>query len=132
MALTLAERARRCREKKKATGLYEVLKQKDRKRKKVARSKLSPAALGTLRMKTKTNVDKFQAKLKQKPPPKKSTISVFRNKQVKGKAMRKLLNNLLTNKEKPTELVRDMADKLGILVEKKSAERPGNAMDPAV
>jgi hypothetical protein len=33
MALSGAERARRCREKKKAAGLSQVMKEKDRKRK---------------------------------------------------------------------------------------------------
>ena len=43
MALSGAERARHCREKKKALGLSNIAKQKDRLRKNFARSKMAPA-----------------------------------------------------------------------------------------
>jgi hypothetical protein len=62
MVLSGAERARRCREKKKRLGVSEITKQKDRKRKYLARSKMSSSQLAALRLRQRENLRSFRQK----------------------------------------------------------------------
>ena len=114
MALSGAERARRCREKKKAAGLGEIMKKKDRLRKRLARSKMTPFQLKELRSRQKTNLQRFRAKKKDEvlqPRP----LSAFSNKQAKGKVMKKIRKVLPINQDKQIEVVHQLAQDLGIL-----------------
>ncbi|CAF1051732.1 unnamed protein product [Didymodactylos carnosus] len=65
MALSAAEKNKRLREKQKATGQHDSIKKKDRQRKKLAHSNLSPKHLAELRLKQNANLRKLCTKSKQ-------------------------------------------------------------------
>ncbi|CAF4518072.1 unnamed protein product, partial [Rotaria sp. Silwood2] len=122
MALSGAERARRCREKKKAAGLHELIKQQDCERKRLARSKMPPAKLKKLRVRQQTNLRKFRSKSKSKLNPTRPSPpeSSFRTKQSKSKALNRILKALPANKDKQFELIKEIAANLNIVrLEKK-------------
>jgi hypothetical protein len=127
MALTNAERSRRYREKKKNAGLGEVMKKKDRLRKKLARAKMSPRDLGILRLRQIENKKNFRSKGKKQPPVAAATSS-FCTKQTKAKALKKIINVLPANKDKQIELVQHLAQNLGIMKQNKEHERATKAI----
>lgn len=110
MVLSGAERARRCREKKKAVGLSEIIKTKDRLRKRTARAQLSPTELRALRLQQKINLQRFRAKEEGQVLPARPSSS-FANKQSKGKAMNRIRKVLPVTEDKQIEIVRQMAEK---------------------
>ncbi|CAF1620576.1 unnamed protein product [Didymodactylos carnosus] len=126
MALTDAERSRRYREKKKNAGLGEVMKKNDRIRKRLARAKMSPHDLATLRLRQIENKKKFRSKGKKQPPA--AATSSFRTKQTKAKALKKVINVLPANKDKQIELVQHLAQNLGIMKQNKEHERATKAI----
>ncbi|CAF3602483.1 unnamed protein product [Rotaria sp. Silwood1] len=115
MALSGVERARRCREKKKASGLSQVMKEKDRKRKRLARSKMSSSQLKALQLRQLANLHKFRAKAKVEQVLSLPVGSFFATKQAKAKALKKITDSLPINKDKQAELIRKMAEDLNIL-----------------
>jgi hypothetical protein len=123
MALSGAERARRCREKKKAAGLGESMKRKDRERKRLARSKMSSAQLKKLRSRQQVNLRKFRLKTKTNPTLPSISASSFSTKQSKAKALKKVLNVLPVNKDKQVELIQTIAVDLNILKLEKKIQR---------
>ncbi|CAF1437694.1 unnamed protein product [Rotaria sordida] len=123
MALSGAERARRCREKKKAAGLHELIKQQDCERKRLARSKMPPAKLKKLRLRQQTNLRKFRSKSKLNPTRPSPPESSFRTKQSKSKALNRILNALPANKDKQFELIKEIAANLNIVKLEKKFER---------
>ncbi|CAF4025101.1 unnamed protein product [Rotaria sp. Silwood1] len=106
MALSGAERARRYREKKKSAGLHKLIKQRDRERKRLARSRMSSAELKIFR-------------LPRPSPP----VSSFSTKQSKSKALNRVLNALPVNKDKQFELIKEIAVGLNIVKLQKQFER---------
>jgi hypothetical protein len=122
MPLSGAERARRCRE-KKTTGLSETVKQRDRKRKRLARSKMSSSQLAALRLRQRNNLRKFCEKTKTNPVGPALNTSSFASKQSKGKALNKIMRALLLNKDKQIELIHKIAEDLNILKLEKKQER---------
>jgi len=123
MALSGAERARRCREKKKAAGLGESMKQKDRQRKRLARSKMLPKQLNELRLRQQTNLQKFRSKLKQDAGLPSPATSSFSTKQSKEKALKRIVNALPVNKNKQIELIKQVAETLNIINVERTYER---------
>lgn len=121
-ALSGAERARRCREKKKRTGLSEITKQKDRNRKQLTSSKMSLSQLAELRQRQHDNLQKFRNKTKD-PVQSSLNTSTFLSKQAKGKALSKIKRVLPANKDKQIELIQKIAEDLNILKLEKEHER---------
>lgn len=120
MALSGAERARRCREKKKAAGLGKLMKQRNRKRKRFARSRMSSIELKAFRLCQQTNLRKFRSKAKPNPILPSPSTSSFSTKQSKAKALKRILNVLPVNKDKQVELIQQIAEDLQIVkLEKK-------------
>ena len=117
MAFSGAERAQRYREKKKTTGLINIVKKKDRLRKQVARSKMNSHQLAAVRLRQRVNLQRFRSKNKL-TPKQLSVDSSFSTKQAKGKALKKVRKVLPKNEDKKTELVRQLATDLGIVEEK--------------
>ena len=128
MVLSNAERARRCREKKKAAGLGDIMKKKDRMRKQIARSKMSLTDLTHLRIRQRENLRRFRAKGKDQPVSKKPSSSSFSSKQAKGKALKKVRKTLPIAKDKQIELVRHIAQDLSIVDSPKSYERNSSSI----
>ncbi|CAF3985084.1 unnamed protein product [Rotaria sp. Silwood2] len=123
MALSGTERVRRFREKKKAAGLHELIKQQDCERKRLARSKMPPAKLKKLRVRQQTNLRKFRSKSKLNPTRPSPPESSFRTKQSKSKALNRILNALPANKDKQFELIKEIAANLNIIKLEKKFER---------
>ncbi|CAF1310453.1 unnamed protein product [Adineta ricciae] len=132
MALSGAERARRCREKKKRTGLSEVAKQKDRLRKQAIRSKMSSSQLAALRLRQHNNLQKFRAKTATAPIPSSLNTSHFVTKQAKAKALKKMKQALPANKNKQIELIHKIAEDLNVLQLEKKYERTNQSIPSEV
>ncbi|CAF1424572.1 unnamed protein product [Adineta steineri] len=132
MALSGAERARRYREKKKAAGLHELIKKQDRKRKRIARSKMSLAKLKQLRLRQQTNLHKFRSKSKLSSTLPSPPDSSFRTKQSKSKALNRILNVLPANKGKQFELIKEIATNLKIIEPEKKFERTQKSLSTDV
>ncbi|CAF1529237.1 unnamed protein product [Adineta ricciae] len=123
MVLSGAERARRCREKKKRTGLSEIAKQKDRLRKQAVRSKMSSSQLAALRLRQHASLRKFREKTATAPIPSSLDTSHFVTKQAKAKALKKMKQALPANKNKQIELIHKIAEDLNVLQLEKKYER---------
>jgi len=131
MALSGAERARRCREKKKAAGLSQVMKEKDRQRKRLARAKMSLSKLKALRLRQQVNLHRFRAKVKATDGLQSSCMSSFPTKQAKGKALKKVMNALPINKDKKIELIQKIAEDLNLLKLNNKYERVKQSLPTA-
>ena len=123
MALSGAERARRCREKKKAEGLAESVKRKDRERKRLARSMMTSTQLNALRLRQQINLGKFRAKPKANPTVPSASLSLFASKQSKAKALKRVLKVLPVNKDKKVELVQTIAEQFNLVKSNQKFER---------
>ncbi|CAF1045191.1 unnamed protein product [Didymodactylos carnosus] len=132
MVLSGAERMKRLREKQKTTGQHDSIKEKDRKRKQVFRSKLTPQAMALFRLKQNANAQKFREKKKKKRTLKRLSTTSFANKQVKSKARKKLESSLPAAIDKQIELVTDLARSLGIIKKKEMISRPSKALSSQV
>ncbi|CAF3406874.1 unnamed protein product, partial [Rotaria socialis] len=127
-----AERARLCREKKKKAGLGEIMKEKDRKRKQTARSKMTLLQLTELRLRQKANLQRFRAKKNTDPPCSTTQTSSFSTKQTKAKALKKVINALPASKDKQVELIKQVAKDLNILKLEKKHERNYQSLSTTV
>ncbi|CAF1683341.1 unnamed protein product, partial [Rotaria magnacalcarata] len=127
MALSGAERNRRYREKQKTAGLGDILKENDRKRKQLARSKMSSSQLAVLRLRQQYSLRKFRTKSKLDPVciP---TTSSFKTVQSKAKALKIITNVLPKNKSKQCELVKKVAEDLNLLKIEKKYDRAGQSL----
>ena len=123
MVVSGAERARRCREKKRTLGLSEITKEKDRKRKRLARSKMSLSKLTALRLRQRENLRLFRQKTTTETVRLSLADSNFTSKQAKGKAVNKTLRALPANKDKQVEVVQKIAEDLKLLIIEKKHER---------
>ncbi|CAF3401504.1 unnamed protein product, partial [Rotaria socialis] len=115
--------ARRCREKKEKGGLSEIVKQKDRTRKQLARSNMSSSELTALRLRQHVNLRKFRSKTKTDLTFAATPVSSFSRKQSKSKALNKIMNALPINKNKQCELIQKIAEDLHLLKIDKKYER---------
>ncbi|CAF2081486.1 unnamed protein product [Rotaria magnacalcarata] len=133
MALSGAQRAQRCREKKnKNAELSEIMKQKDRKRKRLARLKMTLSEVTALRLRQKINLQKFRAKKKNDSDCSTAQASSFSTKQTKSKALKKIMNVLPVNKKRQLELITKVAEDLKILKIQKKQERDYQALPTPV
>ena len=131
MAITGAERNRRYREKKKAEGLSEIMKRKDRLRKQIARAKMSSTQLAALRLRQRENLRKFRAKSRT-DSIRVPTTSSFPTVQAKAKALKKFKNVLPKNKAKQHELIQTIATDLNLLKLEKTYERVQQSLPMSV
>ncbi|CAM4982008.1 unnamed protein product [Rotaria socialis] len=133
MALSGAQRAQRCREKKnKNAELSEIMKQKDRKRKRLARLKMTLSEMTALRLRQKINLQKFRAKKQNDSDCSTVQASSFSTKQTKSKALKKIMNVLPVNKKRQIELITKVAEDLKILKIQKKQERDYQALPTTV
>ncbi|CAM4986859.1 unnamed protein product [Rotaria socialis] len=108
------------------------MKQKDRKRKRLARLKMTLSEVTALRLRQKINLQKFRPKKKNDSNCSTAQASSFSTKQTKSKALKKIMNVLPVNKKRQIELITKVAEDLKILKIQKKQERDYQALPTTV